>query len=39
MSANLRIRLYADVVHSYSRGVLRGISDYAKMRGRVGRGV
>ena len=33
MSANLRIRLYADVVYSYSRGVLRGISDFAKLRG------
>jgi LacI family transcriptional regulator len=33
MSSNLRIRLYADVVFSYSRGVLRGISDYAKLRG------
>jgi LacI family transcriptional regulator len=33
MSTNLRIRLYADVVYSYSRGVLRGISDYAKLRG------
>jgi len=33
MSANLRIRLYADVVFSYSRGILRGIADYAKLRG------
>jgi LacI family transcriptional regulator len=33
MSANIRIRLYADVVYSYSRGVLRGISDFAKLRG------
>jgi LacI family transcriptional regulator len=33
MSTNLQIRLCADVVHSYSRGVLRGISDFAKLRG------
>src|SRR5579863_938675 len=28
-----RIRLYADVVFSYSRGVLRGVSDYCKLQG------
>jgi len=33
MSANLRIRLYADVVFSYSRGILRGIADYDKLHG------
>jgi LacI family transcriptional regulator, galactose operon repressor len=33
MATNLQIRLCADVVHSYSRGVLRGISDFAKLRG------
>lgn len=32
MATNLRIRLYADVVYSYSRGVLRGIADYAKIK-------
>ena len=27
------MRLYADVVHAYSRGVLRGIADFAKVHG------
>jgi LacI family transcriptional regulator len=31
MGSDLRIRLYADVVFSYSRGILRGIADYAKV--------
>jgi LacI family transcriptional regulator len=30
---NLTVRLYADVVHSYSRGILRGVADFAKMHG------
>lgn len=29
----IRIRLCADVVHQYSRGVLIGISDFARLRG------
>jgi LacI family transcriptional regulator len=33
MSNNIKIRLYADMVFSYSRGILRGISDYAKLQG------
>jgi LacI family transcriptional regulator len=33
LAENTCIRLYADVVHSYSRGVLRGIANYAKMHG------
>lgn len=33
MSPNLCVRLYADVVHGYSRGVLRGIADFAKVHG------
>src|SRR5450432_1463157 len=31
---NLPVRLYADVVHAYSRGILRGIADFAKMHGK-----
>jgi LacI family transcriptional regulator len=30
---NCSVRLYADVVYAYSRGVLRGIADYAKIHG------
>jgi LacI family transcriptional regulator len=30
---NSSVRLYADVVYAYSRGVLRGIADYAKLHG------
>jgi len=30
---NLAVRLYADVVHAYSRGVLRGIAAYSKIHG------
>jgi LacI family transcriptional regulator len=30
---NLVVRLYADVVHAYSRGILRGIADYSKLHG------
>jgi LacI family transcriptional regulator len=30
---NLSVRLYADVVYGYSRGILRGIADYAKIHG------
>ncbi|MGD1276073.1 MAG: XylR family transcriptional regulator [Tepidisphaeraceae bacterium] len=33
MAENQSVRLYADVVYNYSRGVLRGIADYAKMHG------
>ncbi len=33
MSEAVNVRLYADVVHGYSRGVLRGIADYAKIHG------
>jgi LacI family transcriptional regulator len=33
MPQNLVIRLYADVVHAYSRGILRGIADYSKIHG------
>ena len=33
MSPNLCVRLYADVANSYSRGVLRGIADFAKVHG------
>jgi LacI family transcriptional regulator len=30
---NCSVRLYADVVYAYSRGVLRGVADYAKIHG------
>ncbi|MDP9173996.1 MAG: XylR family transcriptional regulator [Planctomycetota bacterium] len=30
----LTIRLFADVVHAYSRGILRGVADFSKMHGR-----
>ncbi|HEX4052741.1 MAG TPA: XylR family transcriptional regulator [Tepidisphaeraceae bacterium] len=33
MSPNLCVRLYADVANRYSRGVLRGIADFAKVHG------
>jgi LacI family transcriptional regulator len=33
MPQNLVVRLYADVVHAYSRGILRGIADYSKIHG------
>jgi LacI family transcriptional regulator len=33
MSQNLCVRLYADMVYRYSRGILRGIADYAKIHG------
>ncbi len=33
MPSNVRVRLYADVAHSYGRGVLRGIADFAKIHG------
>lgn len=33
MPQNLAVRLYADVVHAYSRGVLRGVAAYSKIHG------
>lgn len=33
MPQNLVVRLYADVVHAYSRGILHGIADYSKIHG------
>jgi hypothetical protein len=33
MPNSIKIRLYADMVFSYSRGILRGISDFAKLQG------
>ncbi|MGA2583498.1 MAG: substrate-binding domain-containing protein [Tepidisphaeraceae bacterium] len=31
--SNISVRLYADMVRAYSRGVLRGIANYAKLHG------
>jgi LacI family transcriptional regulator len=33
VSQNQSIRLYVDVVYAYSRGILRGVADYAKVHG------
>jgi LacI family transcriptional regulator len=33
VNQNLTVRLFADVVFAYSRGILRGIADYAKING------
>jgi len=33
VSQSVSVRLYADVVHGYSRGVLRGVAEYAKIHG------